>query len=115
MALTDDQIVAIKAFVPHIFVGAACYALVIVVALAFQPARRYRVRLIGMLVVVFGWYGFYWPEFYDVAGSRPWTMWLNPGGGGPRVFGSRLGIHTIWAWAIATILSRPRRSHENAA
>ena len=115
MSLTDDQVTAIRAFVPNIFIGAACYAVVIAVSLAFRPSRRYRVRLIGMLVVVAIWYGFYLPEFSDVAGARPWTKWVEPGGGGPSVFGSRLSVHTIWAWVIATVLSRPRRSHENAA
>jgi len=111
MALNEEQLAAIKAFVPHIVFGAVCYALVIAATLRFRPSRRHRARLIGMLLVAVVWYVYHLPDFFDASGP-PLAKW-GQGGGGPRLLGDRLGIHTIWAWVAAAVVCPPRRSHES--
>ena len=110
MLLTPEQLAAIKGFVPPLLIGALCFTLAFGVSRFFGPARRYRTLVFSMLIAAVAWYAYFLPDFADASGPA-WQGW-GPDGGMSRLFGRRLGIHTIWAWVVAALLSRSKRKEE---
>lgn len=96
---------ALWAFLAVLPLGLACYVAVLIGTRFVKPAKRYVVRLVAMVFVTLLWYAYFLPGFVTVHGGPAWGPEV---GSGPWLYGHRFGVHSIWAWVLAALASKPK-------
>src|SRR5881275_2353230 len=102
---SNMSLAAFWAFLAIVPLGLVCFVAVKLATLFVRPAKRYVSRVVAMVDVTLLWYAYFLPDFANANGGPAWGPEV---GSGPWLYGHRFGIHSIWAWIVVALVSRPK-------